>query len=65
RAFDGRSFKAQFKAADRSGARLAVIVGDDEKGRGTVALKPLRDGGEQTEVARQDVIAHVRKTLAP
>jgi histidyl-tRNA synthetase len=64
RAFDGRSFKAQFKAADRSGARLAVIVGDDEKSRGTVALKALRDGGDQTEVARREVIAHVRKTLA-
>jgi histidyl-tRNA synthetase len=30
RAFDGRSMKAQFKLADRSGARLAVIVGPQE-----------------------------------
>ncbi len=30
RAFDGRSVKAQRKAADRSGARFAVIVGEDE-----------------------------------
>ena len=63
RAFDGRSFKAQFKAADRSGARLAVIVGADELARGTVAVKPLRDEGDQIEVARPEVIEHVRKML--
>ena len=34
RAFDGRSLKSQMKAADRSGARVALIVGPDEIGRG-------------------------------
>ena len=34
RAFDGRSPKAQFKAADRSGARLALVVGPDEAASG-------------------------------
>ncbi|HEY2430950.1 MAG TPA: histidine--tRNA ligase, partial [Acidimicrobiales bacterium] len=41
RAWDGRSFKAQFKAADRSGARVALVVGPDERERGMVAVKPL------------------------
>jgi len=63
RAWDGRSFKAQFKAADRSGARVALVVGDDELARGVVAVKPLRGGGPQTEVARSAVIEHVRTIL--
>jgi histidyl-tRNA synthetase len=65
RAFDGRSFKAQFKAADRSGATLAVIVGGDEAERSVVGIKPLRGGGDQQEVARSEVIRDVRKMLSP
>jgi histidyl-tRNA synthetase len=37
------SMKSQFKRADASGARYALIFGDDEVGRGEVAIKPLRD----------------------
>ncbi len=37
--------KAQFKRADASGARYALIFGDDEVARGEVALKDLRDAG--------------------
>src|SRR6187551_2012690 len=57
-AFPGRSivvhcgtakFKTQFRRADESGARLALIVGDDELARGVIALKPLR-GAESTQV---------------
>ena len=43
----GGSFKSQMKKADASGARLALIVGDDEAAAGSVAIKPLREGGEQ------------------
>ena len=39
----GGSMKAQFKRADASGARYALVFGDDELARGEVALKPLRD----------------------
>ena len=41
-------FKTQFRRADESGARLALIMGDDELARGVVALKPLR-GAETTQ----------------
>jgi histidyl-tRNA synthetase len=37
------SMKAQFKRADASGARFALIFGDDELARGEVSIKPLRD----------------------
>jgi histidyl-tRNA synthetase len=46
---DGGSFKAQLKRADKSGAALAVIIGDDEAARGTAAVKWLR-----TEAAQQE-----------
>ena len=42
-------FKTQFRRADESGARLALIIGDDELARGVVALKPLR-GAESTQI---------------
>ncbi|MFT7722104.1 MAG: histidine--tRNA ligase [Roseateles sp.] len=43
----GGSFKSQFKKADASGARFALVFGADELARGEVAVKPLRDGAEQ------------------
>lgn len=46
------SFKAQFRRADASGARFALIVGADELAAGEVSIKPLRGGGgEQQRVA--------------
>ena len=56
------AFKAQFKAADRSGARVAVVVGPDEQSRGAVSLKPLR-GGDQIEVPADQMIERVRTML--
>jgi histidyl-tRNA synthetase len=41
------SFKSQFKKADASGARYALIFGSDELAQGKVALKPLRLGADQ------------------
>jgi histidyl-tRNA synthetase len=46
----GGSFKSQLKKADASGARFALIFGEDELARGAVTLKSLRDGsGAQVE----------------
>ena len=47
--YSGKSMKAQMRAADRSGARYAVIIGDNEIDRGTVQVKDMLTG-EQTEV---------------
>jgi histidyl-tRNA synthetase len=60
RAFDDRSMKAQLRAADRSGATLALIVGPDELSAGTVSLRPLRGTGEQRSVTRREVVHAVR-----
>ncbi|MCC5859725.1 MAG: histidine--tRNA ligase [Ectothiorhodospiraceae bacterium] len=51
----GGSFKSQFKRADRSGARFAVVLAEDELARGQVGLKDLRDGGEQHAVGREEL----------
>jgi histidyl-tRNA synthetase len=46
----GGSFKSQMKKADASGARHAIIIGDDEAAAGEVAVKPLRANGDQRRV---------------
>ena len=45
----GGNFKTQFKRADKSGARFALVLGDDEVVRGVVAVKDLRQGAAQEE----------------
>jgi histidyl-tRNA synthetase len=64
RAFDGRSPKAQFKAADRSGARLALVVGPDEAAQGVVGIKDLKSDSEQVAVGRADLVQAVKTRLA-
>lgn len=59
RAFDGRSMKAQMKMADRSGARVALIVGARELAESAVTLRELRGGGAQRTVPRGEVVKHV------
>lgn len=47
----GGGFKAQFKRADRSGARVALVLGEDELARGVVAVKSLREERAQEDCA--------------
>jgi histidyl-tRNA synthetase len=62
RAYEGRRMKAQMKAADRSGARLAVIVGDDELAANTAIIRTM-DGGSQQSVQRDALVAEVQEAL--
>ncbi len=63
RAFDDRSMKSQLKSADRSGARVALIVGPDELAGGTVSLRPLRGDGDQRSVPMAEVAEAVRQAV--
>ncbi len=63
RAFERRSMKSQMKAADRSGAKFAALVGSDEAAAGTVTFRPLRGADEQRTVARSALIDTIRKAL--
>jgi histidyl-tRNA synthetase len=59
----GGNFKAQFRRADRSGACVAVILGDGELDRGVVAVKTLRREAGQSECALADVAGRVQSVL--
>jgi histidyl-tRNA synthetase len=62
----GGGFKAQMKKADASGARFAVLIGDDEAAAGTVTLKPLRENAEQARVDVTEAIELARgRNLEP
>jgi histidyl-tRNA synthetase len=56
----GGSFKSQMKKADASGARFAVILGDDEVSARKVTVKPLRGEGEQRTFTLPEAIAQIR-----
>ena len=56
----GGTFKTQMKRADASGARFALIVGDDEAASNRVALKPLRETGEQTTLPPDEIAARLK-----
>lgn len=58
-----RSMKAQMKKANKSGADVAVIVGEDELARGEVAIKPLRGQGDQNNVPSSEFVKAVQEYL--
>jgi histidyl-tRNA synthetase len=60
----GGNFKAQFRRADKSGAPLALIVGEDELARGVVAMKPLRAETGQSECPIAQVAAGLDAALS-
>ena len=60
----GGNFKTQFRRADRSGAALALIIGDDELARGVVGVKPLRQEAGQTECPIAELAAGITAALA-
>ena len=64
RGFGGRSMKAQMKAADRSGAELALIIGEDEAASDTVTARFLRGVRPQEQWPRAETAARVTAALA-
>ena len=58
----GGSFKSQFKKADKSGATVALVLGDDEIAQQSVGVKHLREDWPQKTVA-QDQLADWLKEL--
>ena len=71
RAFENRSMKSQMKAADRSGAAYAVIIGSNELEAGAAVVRPLRaqhsvaddPAAGQTLVPRTDLVDYLTKAL--
>ena len=59
----GRSFKAQMRRANGSGARFAVIIGEDEAAQGVAALKDLREEGDQETIPLDEIAARLGALL--
>lgn len=59
----GGSFKSQFKRADKSGAVLALILGESELSAGTIGIKALRNDSEQYTVDWAGAAEALRKYL--
>lgn len=60
----GGSFRSQLKKADKSGARWALIWGEDEAAFGTVTVKSLREQGPQESMAVADLASYLSHQLS-
>lgn len=58
----GGSFKSQLKKADRSGADIALIVGEDEALAGTLTIKYLRESKDQVTVSLDEAVVLLSET---
>ena len=58
----GGSFKSQIKKADKSGAEIALILGESEMVNGEVAVKFLREAREQETVSLSALIEFLQHT---
>ncbi|MFZ1160670.1 His/Gly/Thr/Pro-type tRNA ligase C-terminal domain-containing protein, partial [Mycobacterium sp.] len=63
-AYGDRGLKAALRAADRSGARVALVAGDRDIDAGTIGVKDLSTG-EQVDVATDSVVGEVLSLLNP
>lgn len=59
----GGSFKSQMRRADRSGARIALILGESEIEASSISIKFLRDAREQIEVSQAEVAQRLPSLL--
>ena len=63
-AYGDRGMKGAFRAADRSGAAVTVVVGEDELASGTAVVKTM-DTGEQHPVPLDSVVSHIAGLIEP
>lgn len=55
----GGSFKSQIKKADKSGAKLALVLGEQEVSDKAIGIKPLRTDQEQFKVAQTELLERI------
>lgn len=60
--FGGGNFKKQFKRADKVGAHVALVLGENEVEQNNVVVKDLK-GGEQSTVAQDELVSQLQKLL--
>ncbi len=59
----GGNFKKQFKRADKSGARFALVIGESEVQNQQVVVKDLLSGAEQQTLALNDVVEYLKNVF--
>jgi histidyl-tRNA synthetase len=59
----GGNFKSQFKRADKSGARFALILGEDEVRKNMIGCKDLRQDIPQISLSFDHLVSHLRSAL--
>jgi histidyl-tRNA synthetase len=64
RSFESRSMKSQMKAADKSGAKIAIIIGSDEVAAESFVLRPLRSEDQQSTLPRNELMTSIMKALS-
>jgi histidyl-tRNA synthetase len=57
------SFKSQMRKADKSGAQIAIILGESELAAGTVAVKFLREQRDQVEIVQDEIVSRLASLL--
>lgn len=60
----GGSFKSQFKKADKSGAKLALVLGDNEVAQQQIVVKYLREDREQELIEWQSLMSHLSRIFS-
>ena len=60
---DSSSFKSQMKKADKSNAKIALIIGEDELKNNLIQVKLIRKDGSQTEVKEKDVLSFIKNNI--
>ncbi len=59
----GGSLKNQFKKADKSGAALAIIIGEEESRNQSVSIKKLREYGEQVSMPKKELVHYLMQSV--
>lgn len=60
----GGSFKSQFKKADKSGAKLALVLGEDEVAQNKIVIKSLREKTEQEVISWDNLINNLQEKFS-
>jgi len=60
---EGTSFKSQFKKADKSGAEICLVIGEEEVEKNIIQIKLLREKGDQFSIDFSKLIENVKKIL--
>jgi len=60
---EGSSFKSQMKKADKSGAKVALIIGDQEAEKKIIQVKLIRDDGIQESVEEKNISLYIKDKI--